>query len=77
MQQHVSEVCAAFIGLDWADATHDVGLQAAGTAQREFLRLAQSPEALRNWPTINSRFKYIQEQRGSSTWGGNRQRRFS
>src|SRR5215467_12768188 len=32
---------------------------------------------LRNWPTINPRFTYIQEQRGSSTWAGNRQRRFS
>jgi hypothetical protein len=57
MQQHVSEVCAAFIGLDWADATHDVGLQAAGTAQREFLRLAQSPEALNAWvQTLRTRF---------------------
>src|SRR5262245_9016141 len=34
-------------------------------------------EILRNWPTINPRFTYIQEQRGSSTWAGNRQRRFS
>jgi hypothetical protein len=32
---------------------------------------------LRNWPTINSRFTYTQAQRGSSTWAGNRQRRFS
>src|SRR5262245_2530 len=32
---------------------------------------------LRNWPTINSRFTYTQEQRGSSTWADNRQRRFS
>ena len=34
-------------------------------------------KVVRNWPTINSRFKYIQVQRGSSTWAGNRQRRFS
>ena len=32
---------------------------------------------LRNWSTISSRFMCIREQRGSSTWADNRQRRFS
>ena len=41
------------------------------------LTLAEAKQLLRNWPTINSRFTYTQEQRGSSTWAGNRQRRFS
>jgi hypothetical protein len=49
MQQHVSEVCAAFVGLDWADAQHELCRQAAGTEHRAFLRLAQSPEAMHAW----------------------------
>jgi hypothetical protein len=57
MQPHVSEVFAAFIGLDWADATHDVCLQAAGTAQREFLSLDHSPEEINAWvQTLRTRF---------------------
>ena len=49
MKQHVSEAFAAFVGLDWADAKHDVCLQAAGTAPREFLSLEHSPEAMNAW----------------------------
>ena len=49
MKQQVSEVFAAFVGLDWADAQHDVCLQAAGTEQREFLSLEHSPEAMNAW----------------------------
>jgi hypothetical protein len=43
MKPQTSEACAAFVGLDWADAKHDVCLQAAGPEPREFLSLAQSP----------------------------------
>src|SRR6266478_1342142 len=57
MKPHVSEAFAAFIGLDWADAKHDVCLQAAGTAPREFLSLAHSPEAINAWvQTLRTRF---------------------
>jgi len=57
MKPHVSEAFAAFIGLDWADAKHDVCLQAAGTAQREFLSLEHSPEAINAWvQTLRTRF---------------------
>jgi transposase len=57
MKQHVSEAFAAFIGLDWADAKHDVCLQAAGTAQREFLSLEHSPEEINAWvQTLRTRF---------------------
>jgi hypothetical protein len=34
---------AAFIGLDWADAQHDVCLQVAGSDKREFQVLAYRP----------------------------------
>jgi hypothetical protein len=40
---------AAFVGLDWADATHDVCLQAAGSETREFSVLAHTPETLDAW----------------------------
>ena len=43
------EACAAFVGLDGADATHDVCLQAAGTARRAFLSFAHRPEVIDAW----------------------------
>src|SRR6266516_4639785 len=49
---HVShEAFAAFVGIDWADAKHDVCLQPAGSAQRESFQLAHTPEALDAWAT--------------------------
>src|SRR5262245_2423451 len=57
MKPPVSEACAAFIGLDWADAQHDVCRQATDTAQREFLSLEHSPEAINIWgQTLRTRF---------------------
>src|ERR671925_816008 len=57
MKQQTSEAFAAFVGLDWADAQHDVCLQAAGTAQREFLSLDHSPEEINAWvQTLRTRF---------------------
>jgi len=55
---HVShEAFAAFIGLDWADAKHDVCLQAAGSAQREYCQLEHTPEAIDAWvTTLRTRF---------------------
>ena len=57
MQRVSTEECAACIGRDWADATHDIGLQASGSAPREFLRLAHRPEASDAWvQSLRTRF---------------------
>jgi transposase len=42
---------AAFVGIDWADATHDGCLQAAGSAKRECFQLAHTPEVIDAWVT--------------------------
>jgi transposase len=57
MKPQASKAFAAFVGLDWADAKHDICLQAAGTAQREFLSLEHSPEEMNAWvQTLRTRF---------------------
>jgi len=57
MKPQASEAFAAFVGLDWADAKHDVCLQAAGTEHREFLSLQHSPEEINAWvQTLRTRF---------------------
>src|SRR2546426_5835721 len=57
MKHQASEALAAFVGLDWADAKHDGCLQAAGTAQREFLSLEHRPEVIDAWVfTLRTRF---------------------
>jgi hypothetical protein len=40
---------AAFIGIDWADATHAICLHAAGSDTRESSALAHTPEAIDAW----------------------------
>ena len=48
---------AAFVGIDWADAKHDVCLQAAGSAKREGLTLEHTPEAIEAWVSaLRTRF---------------------
>src|SRR2546426_4667738 len=48
---------AAFVGIDWADAKHDICLQAAGTAKREYFQLDHTPEAIDAWvTTLRTRF---------------------
>jgi transposase len=39
------------VGIDWADATHDGCLQAAGSAKRECFQLEHTPEASDAWGT--------------------------
>ena len=57
MKPQASQAFAAFLGLDWADTQHDGCLQVAGTAHREFLRLAHSPEEMNAWgQTLRTRF---------------------
>jgi transposase len=47
---HVSHAeFAAFIGIDWADAKHDICLQAAGATKRECCLLEHTPEAIDTW----------------------------
>jgi len=41
----------AFIGLDWADAKHDICLQAVGSDKREVKVLEHKPEAIEAWAT--------------------------
>ena len=49
---------AAFVGIDWADAKHDVCLQAAGSETREFSVLVHTPETIDEWvSTLRQRFK--------------------
>jgi hypothetical protein len=49
---HVAhEAFAAFVGIDWADATHDGCLQTAGSAQRECFELEHTPAAINAWVT--------------------------
>ena len=57
MKPQALEAFAAFVGLDWADAKHDICLQAAGTERREFLVLEHRPEAIDAWvQTLRTRF---------------------
>ena len=49
MQRGATEKVAAFVGLDWADAPHEVCVQAASTAPRELVVLAHRPEAIDAW----------------------------
>src|SRR5262247_2112510 len=57
MERGTQEEFAALVGLDWADAKHDVCLQATGTARREFLSFEHPPEAIDAWvTTLRTRF---------------------
>jgi transposase len=49
---------AAFVGIDWADRTHDVCLQPAGGDTREFSVVAHCPERLQQWAAgLRQRFQ--------------------
>ena len=39
----------AFIGIDWADAKHDICMQAAGAERREFCRIPHKVDAIDDW----------------------------
>ena len=57
MTQSAPHTFAAFVGIDWADAKHDVCLQAAGSAKRECFQLDHTPEAIDAWvTTLRTRF---------------------
>lgn len=46
---------AAFIGIDWADAKHDICLQPAAGGHREFSVLPHRPEAIEDWARLLER----------------------
>jgi transposase len=49
---------AAFIGIDWADAKHDICLQVANTEKREFALLPHRPDAIDQWAcSLRQRFQ--------------------
>src|SRR6202521_5420237 len=49
---------AAFIGIDWADAKHDICLQAANSDKREFDVLVHRPDAIEQWASsLRQRFQ--------------------
>jgi hypothetical protein len=53
-----TEPFAAFVGLEWADTKHDICLQAADSATREFRVLAHTPDTIDEWVnTLRQRFK--------------------
>jgi transposase len=57
MTQTSRNTFAAFVGIDWADAKHDVCLQTAGSAKRECFQLKHTPEAIDAWVTaLRTRF---------------------
>ena len=45
------EAFAAFVGIDWAEANHDVCLQTAGSATRACFQLEHTPAAINAWGT--------------------------
>jgi transposase len=49
MRTHRDDDFTAFIGLDWADAKHDVCLQPAGSDAYEFGTFAHQPDAIDAW----------------------------
>jgi hypothetical protein len=57
MTQTSHDTCAAFVGIDWADANHDVCLQTAGSTKRACFQLEHTPEAIDAWvTTLRTRF---------------------
>jgi transposase len=57
MTQSAPDTFAAFVGIDWADAKHDVCLQAAGSSKRACFQLEHTPEAIDAWgTTLRTRF---------------------
>jgi hypothetical protein len=54
MTQTFPDTFAAFVGIDWADAKHDICLQVTGTAKRECFQLEHTPEAIDAWVTTSS-----------------------
>ena len=47
----------AFVGIDWADAKHDICVQATGSLRREFSCIAHEPAQIESWAcSLRERF---------------------
>ena len=47
----------AFVGIDWADAKHDICVQATGSSRREFSCIAHEPARIESWAcSLRERF---------------------
>jgi transposase len=58
MKPHPDGEFAAFVGIDWADAKHDICLQAANSEEREFSVLAHRSAAIEAWAgALRQRFQ--------------------
>jgi transposase len=58
MRGLVTDEFAAFVGLDWADAKHDICLQATGSDKRKYKVLKHRPEVIDEWArSLLKRFK--------------------
>ena len=51
MTHAAPEAFAAFVGIDWADAQHDVCLQTADATKRAYFQLEHTPAAIDAWGT--------------------------
>ena len=49
MNQLTDTVYTAYVGIDWADAKHDICVQVAGSEEREFDRMVHKPERIEAW----------------------------
>ena len=49
MNQLAGGPYTAYVGIDWADAKHDLCVQAAGSQAREFERIVHKPERIEAW----------------------------
>ena len=57
MTQLADTVFTAYVGIDWADAKHDICVQAADSGAREFDCISSQPEGIDAWArTLYQRF---------------------
>ena len=57
MESDDHQAFTAFVGIDWADAKHDICIQAAGSSRREFTLIAHEPAAIETWAcSLHERF---------------------
>lgn len=49
MNQLKDTVYTAYVGIDWADAKHDICVRAAGSEERAFDRMVHKPERIEAW----------------------------
>jgi hypothetical protein len=69
MKPSIETNFAAFVGIDWADAKHDVCLQQAGCDRRERSVLAHRPEPIEHWAlSLREPFAGRRSRYASTSW---------